>query len=377
MAGQAPTDTSRKYASGRRAVGHLLTDAPVELIHAAGFFPVQILSHHGSSGVGSEHFQSFVCSYGRGSVDIALDGSLSFLEGVVVPFICDTTRCVDIVLRDRKPFKFIEAYRLPKSQTGPGSRDYLIGEIKRLKGSLEGVGGRAVTEQVLRRSIALYNRARAFLRRIEPLRAEDPQAYFDICRAYTALPVEVFIELMGKASSDIGAIGSRGEASFAPTPAEPGPGPDGGKKVVDIMLAGKIPEPFDLPETLNSMGVRIVADDLAIGARLFTLNADENGDPIEALADRQLKQIPFAGLLQPIEERPDYLVRRVRETGAQGVIVLVLKFCEIFELDAPELRERLSREKIPALILEIDMVEAVTGPMRTRIEAFLEMIRYG
>ena len=122
------------------------------------------------------------------------------------------------------------------------------------------------------------------------------------------------------------------------------------------------------------MGARIVADDMAIGARLYTVDANESADPVEALADRLLGQIPFAGLMQPKEERPDYLVRRARETVADGVILIFQKFCEIFELDSPEVRERLKPENIPVLLLETDFADKTPGATRTRIEAFLEMI---
>lgn len=377
-AGRAPLETAREYAFGRRAVGHLLTDVPVELIHAAGFYPVQILGRRGQSGEGNlspvagsgdfpeaaGELQSFTCGYARGSVDLALDGSLDFLSGVIVPFICDSTRCADIVLRSRKPFKFIEAYRCPKSLTGPGAREYLIGEIGRLLRVLEAQSGRGrpVSDLVLKRTIELFNRARGLLRRIERLRADDPHVYFDICRAATVLPVEVFIELMEKVFP---------LAAMALLHA------DRPENAVDIMLSGKIPEPYDLPQTLSRFGLRIVADDLAIGGRLYAVDVDERMAPIEALADRQLRQIPFAGFLQPVEDRPDFLARRARETGAKGVIMLVLKFCEIFELDAPEVREKLLRERIPVLILETDMVATVTPMMRTRIEAFMEMLRHG
>lgn len=380
-AGRAPLEAAREYASGRRAVGHMLTDAPVELLHAAGFFPVQIHGHYGPAGPSSRELQSFACSYSRGSVDLLLDGSFDFLEGVVIPFICDTTRCVDIVLRGGNPFKFVEAYRPPKSLTGPGARDYLVGEIRRLKGRLEQIAGHPITNSVLWRSIGLYNRARGLLKNFEILRADDPQAYFDICRAFTVLPVDLFIGSLQKAFSELRTTNyekalMNHAATSNPAIATDGP-TDQNKVEVPIMLAGKIPEPLDLPQALKSMGVRIVADDLAMGARLFTLIVEEEGDPVEALADRHLKQIPFAGFLQPAEDRPDFLVRRVRESGARGVIMLVLKFCEIFELDAPEVRERLVRENIPVLILETDTVETVSPAMRTRIEAFLEMLRHG
>lgn len=363
-AGRNPLETARKYAVQRKALGHLLTDVPVEIVHALGFYPVLIHSHGGSAGKGREHFQSFTCTYGRGSLDLLLDRTLSFLHGVITPFICDTTRCVDIVLREQRPVRFVECFRPPKSQTGVSAKQYLIGELKRLAQSIASLAGSKIDELEIANSIKIYNRARALLRQAEVLRESDAQNYFDICRAFTVLPVEVFIEMAEKEIPQLIERANREKSN-------------GMAKKVRIVLAGKMPEPKDLPTTISAMGAQIVGDDMAVGARLFAKDVDESGDVFEALAERQLNQIPFAGLLQPTEDRPDFLIRLVREKKADGVVLLTLKFCEIFELDAPEVRERLTKENMPTLVLETDIGETLSGPARTRLEAFLEMLQHG
>lgn len=363
-AGKNPLETAKKYAAGRKAVGHLLTDVPVEILHSLGLYPVLIYSHGGAAGRGREHFQSFTCTYGRGSLDLLLDGTFSFLHGVITPFICDTTRCVDIVLREQKPVKFVECFRPPKSQTGPSAYEYLVGELKRFSESIASWDGLKVNEQAIADSISIYNKARGLLRRAEALREISPDVYFDVCRAFTVLPVEVFIEAAEKEIPQL-LEGLRAEKN------------KGATKKVRIILAGKMPEPRGLPHAVSAMGGSVVGDDMAVGARLFARDVEESDDVFGALAKRQLNQIPFAGLLQPLEDRPDFLIRLARERKADGVILLTLKFCEIFELDAPEVRERLTKENISTLVLETDIGEALSGPARTRLEAFLEMLQHG
>jgi len=349
-------EASRRRAEGRRAVGHVITDVPVELLHAVDLYPVAILGHRGPAGSGREHLQSFTCSYSRGVLDLLLDGSMSFLEGVITPFVCDTTRAIDIVLRHMRPVPYVECYRPPKSLTGPGSRKYLAGEITRLKESIEKFAEVELTDDKINASIRLYNRARGELRRLEPMREVDPDAFYKICRAFMVLPVEEFIELAEKVEPP-GEVDKTGS-----TP---------------LLLAGKIPEPGDLPRLLSNLGARIVADDFATGSRLFAMDIDEEKGPIEAILDRQINNIPFVGLLQGPEDRPDFLVRRIKETQAVGAILMVHKFCEPFEIDAPEVRERLKREDIPVLVIETDFEPETGGALRTRIEAFLEMIGHG
>jgi len=355
-AGANPVEAAKNRANGRRPVGCVITDVPAELLHAAGLYPVAILGHRGQRGSGREHFQSFVCSYSLGVLDLLLDGQMSFLEGVIVPFVCDTTRAIDLVLRHKKPSNYVECYRPPKSLTGKGSREYLIGEIARLKESLEKYTGSGISDDALAASIKVYNRARGELRRLAPMRGTDPAGFYKICRAFMVLPVEEFIELAEKVDA-----------------------PDGSEKSdsTPILVGGKVLEPGNLAQALSDLGARIVADDLATGARLFAMDLDEAKEPIEAIADRQINNMPFVGLLQGPEDRPDFLVRLAKENNAAGVILIMQKFCEPFEIDTPEVRERFSREKIPALVIETDYEPEVSGALRTRIEAFLEMIRNG
>lgn len=344
-----------KERTKNRAIGCPITDVPFEIIHAAGYYPVAIFGHRGPAGPGREHVQSFACSYSRSVLDMALDGTLDFLKGMVVPFICDTTRAIDFVLRYMKTIPYLECYRPPKSLTGPGARDYTIGELTRLKESLESFAGAEIDDAKLSASIKTYNEARAELRRLAPMRESDPETFYAICRSFLTLPVEEFIEL----------------ASDVIIETEPK------KSGVPLVFAAKVAEPADLPKVLTGLGARIVADDLVTGSRLFALDVDEKKPPMEALADRQINNIPFVGLLQGPVDRPDYLVRLAKETGAAGVILSVQKFCEPFEIDIPEVRERLKREGIPTLVIETDYEPVVSGALRTRIEAFLEMLRHG
>jgi len=353
--GENPLAEARKRAEGRRAVACVLTDAPVEILHAAGLYPVTLFGHRGPPGSGARHLQSFACSYSRAVLDLLLDGEADFAEGVVTPFICDTTRAIDFTIRHLKPVPFVECYRPPKSLTGRGSRDYTIGELGRLRESLAKFAGSPISEEALDASIKLFNRARAQLRRIEPLRETDPDSFYKVCRAFMTIPVGEFVELAESVESP------SGEKA------------DG----VPVLVAGKVMEPGDLPEVLAGIGFRIVADDLATGARLYSVDVDETLPPLEALADRQLNNIPFVGLLQGPEDRPDFLIRRYTESEARGVIMMTQKFCEPFEIDAPEVRERLKGENIPVLTIETDYELSVPGALRTRLEAFLEMIENG
>jgi benzoyl-CoA reductase/2-hydroxyglutaryl-CoA dehydratase subunit BcrC/BadD/HgdB len=51
-----------------------------------------------------------------------------------------------------------------------------------------------------------------------------------------------------------------------------------------------------------------------------------------------------------------------------------MKFCDLHEFDVPDLRDYLEKEGLPVLHIESDYTMAAVGALKTRIQAFLEMI---
>ncbi|MEK7826534.1 MAG: 2-hydroxyacyl-CoA dehydratase family protein, partial [Thermodesulfobacteriota bacterium] len=73
-------------------------------------------------------------------------------------------------------------------------------------------------------------------------------------------------------------------------------------------------------------------------------------------------------------DRADHLVRLVRVKQAQGVIFFLLKFCDPHAFDYPYLKEALDRAGVPSMLLEVEDRLPADGQLRTRFEAFVEMI---
>ena len=73
-------------------------------------------------------------------------------------------------------------------------------------------------------------------------------------------------------------------------------------------------------------------------------------------------------------DRFDFLLDEVRRTGAHGIIYTSLKFCDHFLVDYPALKEILDRRGIPSLFLEGEYFSFAAGQVKTRVEAFLELL---
>jgi len=51
-----------------------------------------------------------------------------------------------------------------------------------------------------------------------------------------------------------------------------------------------------------------------------------------------------------------------------------VKFCEPELFDIPQLVERLKSKGVATLVMDMELNQGVSGQMRTRVEAFVEMI---
>jgi benzoyl-CoA reductase/2-hydroxyglutaryl-CoA dehydratase subunit BcrC/BadD/HgdB len=65
----------------------------------------------------------------------------------------------------------------------------------------------------------------------------------------------------------------------------------------------------------------------------------------------------------------------VMQGSANGVIMLKVMYCDPFDLEYPYLIERLSAKSIPYLGLTTGFETESTESIRTRLQAFAEMIK--
>lgn len=345
-----------------KAVGFLLTDVPEELIYASGFLPFGIAGGSSRLDLAKAHLQNWTCSFIRSSLALALEKKLDFLDGLIIPQTCDTTRMVFGVWKHVSPLPFFQNFRMPRQVERPSAREYLIGELVRLKRLLEEFRGEEISDEELKKSIRLYNQNRALLRELYTLHEENPRVIktrdlYTIIKASMVMPREKVNELLNHLVNAVkqGARNSYGEQ-------------------IRLIISGTLLQPLELLDYLEEERGIVVGDDLQDGFRYIEKDVDENIDPMEALALRQLNRMPFAGYDKAKNPRRFFLVNLAEQKKAQGVIFLHLKYCEPENYDYYDNFLALEKAQIPSIRLETEFGTTSLGQLRTRIQAFLEMV---
>ena len=154
----------------------------------------------------------------------------------------------------------------------------------------------------------------------------------------------------------------------------PAPSRTGAAPKVRLFVSGSVCNHARVFDLFDGSGASLVGDDLCTGWRYFSEDASADGNPLEALAARLTRRVPCPCKHNPELDRGDDLLQRVEEARAQGVVFLLLKFCDPHAFDYPYLKDRLARKKIPSLLLEIEPGSMPLGALDTRLQAFIETL---
>ncbi len=357
-------------------LGFLSAYVPEELFHAAGFTPVFIFHTPDAHGFARAHLPGFTCWVAGSALDQALAGELDGLAGMALAQTCDTMQGLTDLWRRSVPHIPLFHFGMPLRLDSPSARAYLLAELQSLRERVQAMTGRPISDGALRESIALYNRTRALVRHLYARAAREdiaPPDLYALVRAAFQMPKETYNQEIGSRKQEAGSrkreAGSRRQDAgcifSAPLlPCAPAP---------PLILVGPALADTVLFDVIAQAGARVVGDLLDLGERYFAVDAAEDGDPLAALADRLLALVPTPTKYHPQRTRAAHLLSLVQERGADGVIFARQKFCEHHGFDYVQLAHALDRAGLPHLLVELEQASQA-GQLRTRVEAFVEML---
>lgn len=348
--------------NGGKIVGYFCTHVPDELITAAGLLPVRMRAT-GSTGteLSDAFYSSINCSFPRHCFNMALNHEFDILDGLLVPNSCDHIRRIyDNWLR-QLDIGFLEMFNLPKKVLDPQVQWYNK-EVHLLKEKLEKHFGVEITEEKLRDAIRLHNETRRLLRQIYELRKMDnppitgAQVLATIV-AGTAIPRDKYNGMLKELLEDL--KGAEGIKEYR----------------ARIMVVGGILDDPEYMDIIEDQGGLVVTDSLCFGTRLFWEDINESGDPYEAIARYQVQERPTCPRSygdQP--KRAKFLRDMVKDFNVNGVIGERLLFCDSWVVEHYMNDQDLKEAGVPFLKLDREYILSGKGQLRTRVQAFLEML---
>ena len=366
-AADSPTDyvAQWKRTTGRKALGVFPMNFPSELAHAAGVLPVIIQEDREPITVGRNLLGEFNCGYTRNVADQAALGRLDVYDGFFHADHCiQLLGAIDVVREDEsdKPVYFGQ---LMSSMSDDWAFPQVLGKMEDFRSELEKFADRTISDADLARSIDIFDTNRLLMRTIFENRRSGDAALTSaqlqvLVKSSMIMDKEEHSELLRQVTASL---------NFVPR-----------NDRIRVHLSGHFchaPKP-ELLELIEDCGAIVVDDDLFHGTRYVSTDIGATGDPLEALASVYLRRntaVPCPTRVQHEADWDRFLVDSVYASGAQGVIVLMAKFCEPHMLFYPELRKALEAKSIPLLLIETEHEGLPMESIRTRVEALVERIR--
>jgi bcr-type benzoyl-CoA reductase subunit C len=366
--GQRAKELNRE---GKKVIGYVCSFVPLEIITASGAIPFRVRgSIHEPITRGDTLLETIVCPYYRSCFDLSVKEKYAFLSGMVIPHGCDSMVRSFSAWSYGLPLSYFHFVNIP-SVCEESSLEFFGSELNTFRKSLEKFTGKAITEENLDQAIRVHNENRDKVRALYEFRKTDPPLISgtELTMTLTAgssLPVEESNSLFDQALTEVKGRGN--------SPLKKGP---------RILIDGACLDNIELIQLVEELGGNVVTDTICNGTRDHFPKADADGNPIDALAHRYLDKINCpktyrsnkAGTFEgDIENRFGDIGTYAREFNVDGAILYVYKYCDPFGFEVPARKVYYQSLNVPLLHLEDIYSAGTMGQLRTRIQAFLEMI---
>ena len=345
--------------TGKGAIGMMPIYAPEELVHATGFLPVGLWGGSRPVTKARTYLPPFACSVMQQVMELECEGAYDDLAAVVFSVPCDTLKCMSQKWKGTSP---VLVFTHPQNRGLEAANRFLEREYAILKEKLEDITGVKITNAALARSIQIYNENRAAMREFSALAARCPQVISAVDR-HAVFKARLFMEK----SRHTALVRSLMEAVRASEPQ-----PWTGKKVV---VTGILLEPNGLLELFDRLGLAIVADDLAQESRQIRVDVPDGDEaPLYRLAKVWQNMYGCSVATDPQKQRGPMLLDMVRKTGADAVVVAMMKFCDPEEWDYPIYYKQFEAQGVRSLMIEVDQESTSFEQIHTRLQSLVETL---
>ncbi len=368
-----PAELLDAKKKGVKVVGYFPGNyVPEELIIASGAVPLCLVNGGDTPPVeaSSSVVPHIFCPFSRTQVGERLlkrNPYYAMIDMFVAPITCQHLKKVTEIW---EYYGNIEIFKLgiPHQHESDFELEYYTDRLRALGARLEAFTRNKITTERISSAIELCNRMRELLMKISLMRRSPspPLTFLDFVKlnhaSFYADPA-FMVDILESACREL---------VEKPPAAE--------TDVPRLLLIG--PNigygDYKILELVEKAGGEIVIEEVCEGIRYYWHTVDSSGDPIESLAKTYLRdRLPCAFMRYSAKKRLDFALKLIKDFSASGIIWYELLGCETYDAESYFFAQRMGERNIPMLILESDYGMADIGQTKTRVEAFIEMVKGG
>ena len=359
-------------AAGRKVIGSFCVFVPEEIVRAADATLVGLCT---GADFATEEVEKILprntCSLIKSAFGFKLGKVCPYIESadmIVGENTCDGKKKSYEILKDLAPNLYV--MDLPQMKSSEG-RALLRVEYFRFKDAIEELTGLTIDAERLKKGMAIVNNKRKAIHRLSLLRKADPAPIsgLDALLANQVFfyddPIR-FTDSVNKICDELEKRAAKLE----------GPFPKGTPRILISGCPMAIPN-WKLPWIIETSGAVIVGEESCVGERGTRNLTDDRGstvdDLMEAIVDRYFKV--DCAIFTPNPDRLTHVEEMFHEYHADGVIHYGLQFCQPYIAESMPVEKTLEEKGIPVLRIETDYSMEDVGQLKTRVEAFIEVLK--
>ncbi len=352
----------RARSEGTKVIGYGCLATPREIIEAAGLYPYRIKAlGNPETSLADAYLSRFNCGFCRSCLQLALDGTYDFLDGVIETNGCDHLRGMFENWQYAHPTNFFHYLRVPHLDDDD-SLAWFAEELSLMRDALSKHYDVPIQDQDLESAIQLENQVDEKIKRIyeerwkEELKVSGSEI-ISLLVLRESLPSQEFLQMLDAFIAEM--------EKRKPLECK-----------ARLFMGGSATDEIELIAELESLGGIMVADSFCIGGRIFReAEAPQNG-PLSRLAYKYLRNLMCPRMFDKYTQRKEFILGMIRRSQAEGAILFHNKFCDLHGIDNVKIRMDLEKEGIPVLQLEKEYgAKADIGRLKTRVQAFLERLK--
>ncbi|MBU0994819.1 MAG: 2-hydroxyacyl-CoA dehydratase family protein [Proteobacteria bacterium] len=359
-------------AHGRKIIGSYCVFVPEEIALAANATLVGLCS-------GADFAEDDVETYLPGNTCALIKSAFGFKLGQVCPYV----ECSDMIVGENTCDGKKKAYEtlgnlvsnlyvmdLPQMKSNDG-KALLKAEYTRFKKAVEALTGVTIDAESLKKGIETVNNKRKAIHRLSRLRKANPAP---ISGLDALLANQVFFyDNPARFTESVNKICDELEQRIEK---KKGVCPESTPRILISGCPMAVPN-WKFPWLVESAGAVIVGEESCVGERGTRNLTDASGntvdDLMDAIVDRYFK-IDCA-IFTPNPDRLNHIAEMAETYKADGVIHYGLQFCQPYAMESMPIEKALKAKNIPVLKIETDYSMEDVGQLKTRVEAFLELLK--
>jgi benzoyl-CoA reductase/2-hydroxyglutaryl-CoA dehydratase subunit BcrC/BadD/HgdB len=361
-------------AAGKKIIGYPCVYVPLEMLTALNLVPYRAYGDIREAVTEADRaLPTSFCPIMRTCLDCDLKGKNDFLDGMVTVHSCDPQEKTARVWESYTDYPYFHFIDMP-STVRPEAIEYFKSQLTDFRKTLEAFTGQKLSADKLKSAIKAHNQQRALVQQLYELTKPVPPLIsgielVQVVKALMSLPVAEGNDLLTQV------IGEAKNRTDVPK-----------KKPARLLIWSSSLDDTDIMQIFETKA-NVVMDETCGGIRAYRGSVKLTTDPLDGLADYYMKEITCArtfrqatlgetkkNYAKDIQSRFGYLKGIVKEWKINGVILLLVRYCDPFAFEIPSLKDYLDSIGIPSTYIEYDYTMGALAPLRTRVEAFLETL---